>query len=164
MKKLVNDKLFNLFPFIFGGIILLGAYLLWKNLGMSYSNIKGYSTLLSSLISFLSIIIGFYSAFYGIIISLSKSKVMVELTKSKYNGALPKLLFRSLGFSFLGLMINMSMQVLVHYKNTWILGVYFCWSFVTGVFLVYAFQTALLSIAMIFYSDPEKIQKDDLEM
>ncbi|MFH5812089.1 hypothetical protein [Companilactobacillus sp. FL22-1] len=150
----VKNLLFKIFPVLFGLGLFSLLYFINVRYKLNYSNIKNFNNVLESMVNFLSIVIGFYSAFYGMIISVLKSSFMKELNGSKYRQDLPKLLVISLLVSFLTLIITIFMQVLVAYSNKYIIGVYYIWSFLVGVFIAYALQTSLLSIAMIFGSEP----------
>ena len=159
MKKeviIMKNFLFRYCPYMIG----LGAFLflMLMNLkyNLSFSNIKGLDSVFESIIGFLSIVIGFYSAFYGMIISMTKSKFMSELRKSKYKDDLPKLLFSSLMSSFGTLILTILMQILIHYENVYIVYIFYFWGFLLGVVITYALQTSLLSISMVFYSEPEE--------
>lgn len=152
----MKHLLYKCLPYL-TGLIIAGIFA-WLNLKfkLSFNNIKGLNEVFQSIIGFLSIVIGFYSAFYGMIISMTKSKFIIELKNSKYEKDLPKLLISSLIFSFITLIITILLQILVNYKNSYIVYVFYLWGFLLGVVIIYAFQTSLLSIAMVFYSDPVK--------
>ena len=151
--------LFKFLPLLTGLVIVVVAIFFKSKLKLDYKNIKGFRSVLESIVNFLSIVIGFYSAFYGMIISMQKTKFMRTLAESEYKNELPKLLIWSLISAFLCLIITISMQILVNYKFTFIYYIYFFWCFIVGVFITYAFQTSLLSIVMIFESDPVKKNK-----
>ncbi|WP_195219651.1 hypothetical protein [Ligilactobacillus salivarius] len=151
--------LFKFLPLLTGLVIVVVAIFFKSKLKLDYQNIKGFRSVLESIVNFLSIVIGFYSAFYGMIISMQKTKFMRTLAESEYKNELPKLLIWSLISAFLCLIITISMQILANYKFTFIYYIYFFWCFIVGVFITYAFQTSLLSIVMIFESDPVKKNK-----
>lgn len=151
--------LFKFLPLLTGLVIVVVAIFFKSKLKLDYQNIKGFRSVLESIVNFLSIVIGFYSAFYGMIISMQKTKFMRTLAESEYKNELPKLLIWSLISAFLCLIITIGMQILVNYKFTFIYYIYFFWCFIVGVFITYAFQTSLLSIVMIFESDPVKKNK-----
>ena len=151
--------LFKFLPLLTGLVIVVVAIFFKSKLKLDYQNIKGFRSVLESIVNFLSIVIGFYSAFYGMIISMQKTKFMRTLAESEYKNELPKLLIWSLISAFLCLIITISMQILVNYKFTFIYYIYFFWCFIVVVFITYAFQTSLLSIVMIFESDPVKKNK-----
>lgn len=150
----MKNYLFRYCPYVVGLVVLLILMVLKLKFKLSFNNIEGLESVFESIIGFLSIVIGFYSAFYGMIISMTKSKFMTELRNSKYKDDLPRLLISSLMFSFITLIITILMQVLVHYKNPYITYVYYTWGCLLGIVITYALQTSLLSISMVFYSEP----------
>lgn len=157
-------KLFKIFPPLAGLALLL--LMVWFNLkyGITYSSLRGFSNVLSSIVNFSSIVIGFYLAFYGMIIFMYKSKFMKELLNSKYRNELPLLLVFSLISAFACLILTIIMQLLITYKLEITNLLYYVWFLLVGIFVTYAFQTAMLSIAMIFESDPQKKQKKNLRI
>ena len=117
--------LFKFLPLL-TGLVIVGVAIFFKSkLKLDYQNIKGFRSVLESIVNFLSIVIGFYSAFYGMIISMQKTKFMRTLAESEYKNELPKLLIWSLVSAFLCLIITISMQILVNYKFTFIYYIYF---------------------------------------
>lgn len=158
----IKNALFTLAPFLFGVLLLILLVFVDIKYKLSYSNIKGFENVLESMVNFLSIVIGFYSAFYGMIISMTKTDFLIELSKSKYKNVLPKTLVFSLLSSFSALIITVFMQVLFNYPSNFAFFVYLLWGFLVGVFITYSIQTALLSISMIFYSDSESIPVEDV--
>lgn len=157
-------KLFKLVsPFVGLLLVLLMKWFNFKY-GITYDSLKGFSNILDSTVNFLSIVIGFYSAFYGMIISMQKTKFLKELSKSKHKNDLPKLLFNSLCSAFLCLILTIVMQSLIQYNLRITTVFYYMWFFLVGLFITYAFQTSMLSITMIFESEPQKKQKKDLEL
>lgn len=155
MKKYV----FKFLPLIIGLILVFAAIFLNCKYHLNYRTIKGFNSVLESMVNFLSIVIGFYSAFYGMIISMQKTKFMQALAESEYSDELPKLLLWSLVSAFMSLILTIFMQVLINYHSLIILVIYFGWCVLVGIFITYAFQTSLLSIAMIFGSEPIKKTK-----
>lgn len=146
-------------PFIVG--IMSFIFCLYLNVyqSLSYANICGFSDILSSVVNFVSIVIGFYSAFYGMIISMNKTSFISTLKKSKYKNDLPIILLVSLISAFLTLLLTIILQGLMHYPSLTALIFYYVWAFVSGIFMAYALQTSILSIALVFGSEPEKIDK-----
>lgn len=142
-----------------GLILVFAAIFLNCKYNLNYRTIKGFNSVLESMVNFLSIVIGFYSAFYGMIISMQKTKFMQALAESEYSDELPKLLLWSLVSAFMSLILTIFMQVLINYYSLIILVIYFGWCVLVGIFITYAFQTSLLSIAMLFGSEPIKKTK-----
>ena len=156
MKSKKSHKLYYMAPYILGVVLLIFFIILKLFFKIDYLNLKGLKDVLNSFISFVSIVIGFYSAFYGMIISVNKSNFFVSLQKSKYKDVLPNQLYYSLIFAFLALVLTITLQILMNYAFWLSYVIYFAWSFVIGVFMTYAFLTSILSIAIIFYSEPLK--------
>ncbi|UQS81896.1 hypothetical protein MOO45_06805 [Bombilactobacillus folatiphilus] len=157
MKRSVYIK-----PYFFGVIVDIVLLLLKYYLNFDYTS-NGMSSALDSIVGFLSIIIGFYTAFYGIIISEMKSSLMKKLMDSKDKDELPKLLKRCIGYSFFSLILTIIFQLLIYYKNRIVLLFYFLWAFILVVCITYAYIVAQLSIFLIFYGEkkPKKKKKFD---
>ncbi|HAP3970388.1 TPA: hypothetical protein IUU43_002934 [Enterococcus faecalis] len=68
---------FWIFPFLTGAVFVLICSLTQ----FSYND-KGFDNLLDSMINFTSIIIGFYSAFYGILITIKDTSFMKNIRGS----------------------------------------------------------------------------------
>lgn len=155
----MKNYIFKFLPLIMGLILVFAAIFLNCKYNLNYRTIKGFNSVLESMVNFLSIVIGFYSAFYGMIISMQKTKFMQALAESEYSDELPKLLLWSLVSAFMSLILTIFMQVLINYYSLIILVIYFGWCVLVGIFITYAFQTSLLSIAMLFGSEPIKKTK-----
>lgn len=158
------EELSKIFSFLVG--IILSLLMIWLNFeyGITYSSLKGYSDILYSTINFLSIIIGFYSVFYGLIFSIRKTKFFLELSKSRYRNNLLKLLINSLCSVFSCLILTIAMQSLIKYELMITTILFYVWFFLVGVSITYTFQMYLLLIAIIFEADPQKKQKKDLKI
>lgn len=154
--------LYMLLPLVIGLVNFILFLYLNINKSLNYANIKGFSDILGSVVNFVSIVIGFYSAFYGMIISMNKSVFVVTLKKSKYKDDLPIILLASLLSAFLTLLLTIALQAMSNYPGCITLIVYYIWTFIGGVFMSYALQTSILSIALVFGSEPEKIKKSKL--
>lgn len=157
-------KLFKIFPSLIGLFLL--SVMVWLKIkyGITYNTLKGFSNILDSTVNFLSIVIGFYSAFYGMIISMQKTKFLVELSKSKHKNDLPRLLVHSLCSAFSCLILTIVMQSLIEYNLSFTNLLFYAWFFLVGLFITYAFQTSMLSITMIFESNPQKKEKKNLKI
>lgn len=155
----MRGKTFKFLPLIIGLVLVAIMIFFNQKYGVYYKNLGGFENILESIVNFLSIVIGFYSAFYGIIISMYESRFMQRLLKSQYRDELPLLLLLSLISAFVCLILTIVMQSLIFYNlkiTNWIY--YICFFFV-GMFTTYAFQISLLSIAMIFGSNPKQKEK-----
>ncbi|PRO78099.1 hypothetical protein C6Y10_13800 [Lactiplantibacillus pentosus] len=158
----MSRLLYKILPVLIG-IIVSGAFIIiYCKYGLSFYNLKGFENVLESVVNFVSIVIGFYSAFYGMIIAMSKSAFMRELQQSKYRKDLPEILLYSLLSAFSTLVVTLVMQILINYDTLFTLIVYFIWFFLVGIFITYALQTSILSIAMIFGSNPVAKGKSQL--
>lgn len=158
----MNRLFYKILP-ILVGTVLSGTFIIiyWKY-GLSFYNLKGFENVLESVVNFVSIVIGFYSAFYGMIIAMSKSAFMKELQQSKYRKDLPEILLYSLLSAFSTLVVTLVMQILINYDTSFALIIYFIWFLLVGIFITYALQTSILSIAMIFGSNPVAKGKSQL--
>lgn len=158
----MKNFVFKIAPLITGIAVLVLLIVVQESFNLSYKNLSGFENILESMVNFLSIVIGFYSAFYGMIISMTKTDFLKELSKSKYKSVLPKILIYSLLSSFATLITTILLQVVKNYPSNFAYLLYIFWGFLVGVFITYSIQTALLSIAMIFYSEKKTIDKVDL--
>ncbi|MBZ6015414.1 hypothetical protein [Leuconostoc gelidum] len=158
----MKNFMFKFAPLITGVTVIILLIVVQLRFNLSYKNLSGFENVLESMVNFLSIVIGFYSAFYGMIISMTKTDFLKELSKSKYNHVLPKILIYSLLSSFAALITTVFLQILKNYPSTFAYLLYIFWGFLVGVFITYSIQTALLSIAMIFYSEKKPLDKASL--
>ncbi|HBP97355.1 hypothetical protein [Leuconostoc lactis] len=158
----MKNFMFKIAPLITGVAVLILLIVVQLKFNLSYKNLSGFENVLESMVNFLSIVIGFYSAFYGMIISMTKTDFLKELSKSKYKNVLPKILIYSLLSSFATLIITVLLQVVKNYPSNFAFVLYNIWGFLVGVFIMYSIQTALLSIAMIFYSEKKPLDKVSL--
>ena len=66
----MRGKTFKFLPLIIGLVLVAIMIFFNQKYGVYYKNLGGFENILESIVNFLSIVIGFYSAFYGIIISM----------------------------------------------------------------------------------------------
>ena len=150
----MNRSLYKILPFLVGTVVLGILGIIYWKYGLSFWTLKGFENVLESIVNFISVVIGFYLVFYGMIIAMSKSAFMKELQQSKYRKDLPEILLYSLFSAFSTLIVTLIMQILINYDTLFTLIIYFIWAFLVGIFITYALQTSLLSIAIIFGSIP----------
>ena len=150
----MNRSLYKILPFLVGTVVLGILGIIYWKYGLSFWTLKGFENVLESIVNFISVVIGFYLVFYGMIIAMSKSAFMKELQQSKYRKDLPEILLYSLFSAFSTLIVTLIMQILINYDTLFTLIIYFIWAFLVGIFITYALQTFILSIAMIFWSNP----------
>lgn len=161
MRK-IKHLLYYLIPYIFG-LLIFGVFAFLNiKYKIYYYNIKGFKDVLGSFVNFVSIVIGFYSAFYAIIVSVNKSSFFTILEKSEYKNVLPIELFLALISAFLTLSFTIILQMLINYKLWISYLIYFCWTFIIGVFMAYAFLISVLFISVIFYSTPVNEEPEDV--
>lgn len=158
----MNRPLYKILPFLVGTVVLVILGIIYWKYGLSFYNLKGFENVLESIVNFISVVIGFYLVFYGMIIAMSKSAFMKELQQSKYRKDLPEILLYSLFSAFSTLIVTLIMQILINYDTLFTLIIYFIWAFLVGIFITYALQTSLLSIAMIFGSSPVAKRRSQL--
>ncbi|AST83375.1 hypothetical protein [Latilactobacillus sakei] len=156
MKK---HFIYKILPLIVGIILFTFFGYIKLRYNQDYSTIKGFRSVFESINGFVSIVIGFYSAFYGMIISMNKASFFVTLRKSKMKKTLPRILLYALLSAFATLILTMSLQILVNYPNYFTDIIYFVWVLVVGVFLTYALQTSVLSLAIVFFGEDEEISQ-----
>ncbi|TFI70092.1 hypothetical protein [Carnobacterium divergens] len=150
MKK-KHHIIFWIFPFCVGGLFIMVCHFLKFN----YFD-KGFDSLIGSMINFASIIIGFYSAFYGILITIKDTEFMKNIRGSNVEKNLKYQLFVSLMSAFLILILSMVMQIL-QYKEGIVTSLFFyLWIFFAGLFVSMSFQTIILSLEIVFESEPIK--------
>lgn len=157
-------KLFKLVPSLVGLTLLLLMVCINLIYGITYNSLRGFSNILASMATFSSITIGFFSAFYGLVITMQKTRFMAELANSEQRNDLPKLLVCALSSAFLCLILTMIMQSLIEYELPITTVLFYTWFFLVGLFATYVFQIAMLSISIIFEGDPQPKQKKTLKM
>lgn len=114
--KTPRGKTFKFLPLIIGLVLVAIMIFFNQKYGVYYKSLGGFENILESIVNFLSIVIGFYSAFYGIIISMYESRFMQKLLKSQYRDELPLLLLLSLISAFVCLILTIVMQSLIFYN------------------------------------------------
>lgn len=144
----------SLYPFVLS--ISLWFFLV-KIVGFNQST-EGYSDVLESIINFSSIIIGFYTAMYGVMIGLADSDIFKIIRKNDVEGYLKFQLYDSLIVSFLILSLSIVMQVLAKQTANNILTIFFnAWVLVLGYFAGTSFRSISLLLRLMF----KNTSKDD---
>lgn len=134
----------------------VGLMVLTLNKVIPYSyEIKGFDKVLESVINFSAIIIGFYSAMYGVLLTLKNSDVF---TKFEFYGAENTVkfqLYESLICSFFVLVSSILMQVLENYINIFTNIVSSLW---IGAILILIFSTfrSISLLLKIMFNHTEK--------
>lgn len=146
----VND----VYPWVIGiGLIILSIIF---NINPS---IKGYSSILESIIQFSGLIIGFYTAMYGLVLVSGNSQLFIKFRENGVENIFKNNLIQSLTISFISYTVSVIMQGLMYYTNTIKLCSvdfkisnlgYYIWIFVVGVFLGMSYRTIRLLLKMLF--------------
>lgn len=148
--KKVTTFLSLLFPLVIGAIFVI----LKLKFKLSY-NLLGFSSVLESVITFSSIIIGFYTAMYGVLLTLKDSDIMTAFRENKLTGILKFQLYDSLIASFLILILSILLQVLVKYPGEFASRTMCFWTFTVGYFMTTSFRAITLLLRIMFNSEDQ---------
>lgn len=123
--------------------------------------IKGYSSVLESIITFSSIVIGFYTAMYGILITMKSTTLMTEIRQRNLNGIFKFQLYDSLLISFIVLLLSIIMQIVKNYSGSINNFVFDIWFVIIGYFVGSTYRAISLLLKIIFADEQKKpkIQK-----
>ncbi|ASV96574.1 hypothetical protein N2F29_07660 [Enterococcus faecium] len=146
-----HHTFFWIFPFLTGAAFVWVCWLTQ----FSYTD-EGFDNLLDSMINFTSIIIGFYSAFYGILITIKETSFMKNIRGSAIEKKLKYQLFISLLSAFTTLILSMLLQIFQYKETLFSFVIFYIWMFCSGLFMALSLQTIILSLEIVFESDPEK--------
>lgn len=128
------------------------------------NQLKGYDSVLESVITFSSIIIGFYTAMYGILIGIMNSDIFKVFKNNGIQGIFKYQLYDSLITSFIILFLSIAMQILINYPNIenkiWIEFnltqiVFYVWIFILGYFIGTSFRAISLLLRLMFNHNKE---------
>ncbi|MFB0715120.1 hypothetical protein ACEU0I_05690 [Enterococcus faecalis] len=125
----------------------------------------GLSDVLDSVINFSSIIIGFYTAMYGVMISLLKTDIFKIFKKNKIEKYFKFQLYDSLVTSFSILILSIVMQVLIkQHINEITVIIFNLWLLILGYFLGTSFRSISLLLKLMFNNTSKKeTDKEDKE-
>lgn len=121
-----------------------------------YLKLEDFKTMLNSSIDFLSIIIGFYSAFIGIVIAVKEDISFIELDKR----TVKNFIRGSICISFITLIMSFILQVFVCYKSLWCL--VYLWIIFFILSIACAFLTILLTLRSVFGNDDIPKEKEKI--
>lgn len=127
---------------------------------------KGYLDVLGSIINFSSIIIGFYTAMYGVMIGFIDSDIFKILRNNETEGYLKFQLYDSLISSFTILLLSIVMQVLTQQIPAFYTTVFFnLWIVFLGYFIGTSFRSVSLLLKLMFHHDSPKkgLSQEDKE-
>lgn len=156
--KTKSKKTSNGYKIIIAVVLVVtcgGLLYLSMNNRFFYLKLEDFKTMLNSSIDFLSIIIGFYSAFIGIVIAVKEDISFMELDKR----TVKNFIRGSICISFITLIMSFILQVFVCYKSLWWL--VYLWIIFFILSIACAFLTILLTLRSVFGNDdiPKKKEK-----
>lgn len=161
-KKITLGTVINLiYPLIFGFLFCF----LFNRLNFTFQT-EGYDSVLESIINFSSIIIGFYTAMYGIMIGLFDSDLFKIFRKNKVQNYFKYQLYDSLVVSFLILLLSIAMQVLMNITDIssirYVTLIFKMWTFILGYFVGTSFRSITLLLKIMFHHNkPNKMNKKE---
>jgi glucan phosphoethanolaminetransferase (alkaline phosphatase superfamily) len=148
--RITGDVLNEIYPAISGVFLFFGA----RHFRIDYS-LRGFGDVLASIITFSSIVIGFYTAMYGILLTVNGSAFMDEFRKRKVAGIFKFQLYDSLVVSFLVLFLSILLQVLRHYPNRLTDIVSGFWYLTVGYFIATSYRAITLLLRLLFLQKKE---------
>lgn len=154
--RLRKNFLNVMYPVLLGLIFLFLKFIFRINF-----TVKGFEHILESVIAFSSIIIGFYTAMYGVLLTLSNSTLMKEIKKKNLSALVKFQLYDSLICSFVILVISIALQVLKNYNTKITTYTFYIWVFILGYFSATSFRSISLLLNMIFNNEPKKRATSD---
>ncbi|EME3549988.1 hypothetical protein QUO95_002532, partial [Enterococcus faecium] len=96
------------------------------------------------------------SAFFGILIAIKETGAMKRIRGTKVEKNLKYLLYMAIFTAFITLMLSMVLQIVKHYPSPMSKFIFNMWFFMIGVFIIFSFQTVVLSLELIFNNNPIK--------
>lgn len=150
MKKICST-IFWIAPFAIG--IVFVCFSVVSNISIE---LKGFDSLLESMIGFTSMIIGFYSAFFGLLIAIKDTSAMKKIRGTKVERNLKYLLYMAVLTAFVTLILSMVLQMLQYSAYEYTNIIFLFWFFMVGLFGTFSFQTVILSLELVFNNDPIK--------
>lgn len=115
--------------------------------------LKGFDNVLESLINFSAIIIGFYTAMYGVLLTLKNSDIFKKLKLRDAENIVKFQLYESLISSFLILILSILLQILINYKTMFTTLISSLWLAIIFVFAISTFQSISLLLKIMFNHD-----------
>lgn len=142
-------------------IVGLTTLLIFNFFEINYK-LKGYDSVLNSIITFSSIIIGFYTAMYGVLLTLNNSDIFKKFREVEIENLLKKQLYESLITSFVILILSIALQILINYDFLITIIFFNIWSFFLGYFLSTSFRSISLLLKIMF-KNTEKIKDSTVD-
>lgn len=152
-SKTIGDYINLTYPLIIALLfVIIDAR--WK---FTYK-VKGFSNVLESVITFSSIVIGFYTAMYGILIAMKNITLMKEIRQQNLNGIFKFQLYDSLLISFVVLVLSIVMQIVRNYDGS-INNLFFnVWFAIIGYFVGSTYRAISLLLKIIFADDNKNVE------
>lgn len=152
MKELKELKLGDWISMLYP--LLLGLFSILCTIYFKFNyKVKGMKDVLTSVITFTSIVIAFYTSMYGILITIKDSKIMREIKKHHVNGIFKYQLYESLFFSFLILILSIILQISINYSGKIEKWLFYIWMFSIGYFIGSTYRIISLLLRIIFVDD-----------
>ena len=152
---MIKGNRFNyLYPWIIGVLLLIVAKILKLPVKM-----KGFPGILESIIQFSGLVIGFYTAMYGLVLVSSNTDIFQKYQQQGVDNIFRSNLRDSLRFAFLAFIMSVIMQELrFHQECVRILSIttswsqidFYIWIFIVGVFLGTSYRTIRLLLQLLF--------------
>ncbi len=162
MRK--GNRINYTYPWIIGIIFLIVSILL----GLVPKKMEGYENILESIIQFSGLVIGFYTAMYGLVLVSANTKLFKRFKSEGVDKIFQSNLTQSLTASFLAYIFSVVMQELQYHDeikkffkiNYSLSNLGFkIWILTVGVFLGMSYRTIRLLLKMLFiqFVEQEKV-------
>lgn len=125
-------------------LICIGLLYLLMTDKFFYLKFENFKNMLESSIDFLSIIIGFYSAFIGIVISVKEDVSFKELDRI----TIKNFMLFAICVSFVALILSFLLQILICIKSLWCL--VYLWIIFFILSIICSFLTIILTLRSVF--------------
>lgn len=139
----------NLINLIYPTVLALIFYFVDYKYKFTYE-VRGFENVLGSIITFASIVIGFYTAMYGVLITLNNSNIMKEFRKRKLESIFKFQLYDSLIVSFIILILSIIMQIAFRYPSKITNYFFDVWFTCIGYFMATSYRAISLLLKILF--------------
>ncbi|MBZ1502973.1 hypothetical protein [Leuconostoc mesenteroides] len=144
-----GNRVNAIYPTVLGIVLITVA----KVLDLSAS-MKGYENILESIIQLAGLVIGFYTAMYGVILVAGHTELLRKFKAEGVEGIFKKNLTSSLTVSFVIFIISVIMQELRFHQSISLVGFYI-WIFFVGMFIGTSYRSIRLLLKMLFVTDDD---------
>lgn len=141
----------RVYPLIIGMLFAIVAYIFQ----VDYT-IKNFEELLVSVITFGSIVTGFLGALLGILMSIRKSEIVVDIFNSREKGVLKYYFYETFTLGFTLIILTGSMQILIGYKFVLTDYIYYLWIIVSFSFIPSTYRIVSILLEIFFKSNNSK--------